>query len=232
MKPISKRLRALRDRPQTPRLAVVLAAAAMVLGLGWFAWAQFARHFDTVDELTGSAAIDAVVEQIIRVESNGNPNAKNKHTTAAGTAQFIDETWLDLIHTYRSDLLRKHSEKEVLALRKETALAREMTRRFIEQNAILLRQRGFSVTAGTVYLAHFAGAAGAVAVLSAPDDADAALVLATADARGRTKRDQIVKANPFIEHFTAADLRAWANSKMNGHSLELAQTSTTDGRSR
>ena len=37
------------------------------------------------------------------------------------------------------------------------------------------------MTAGTLYLAHFAGGAGAVAILSAPDNSDAALVIASAD---------------------------------------------------
>jgi hypothetical protein len=33
-----------------------------------------------------------------------------------------------------------------------------------------------------------------------------ALVMATADATGRTKREKIIKANPFLEWFTVADL--------------------------
>jgi hypothetical protein len=55
------------------------------------------------------------------------------------------------------------------------------------------------VTPGTLYLAHFAGGAGAVAILSAMENADAALVMATADAMGRTKREKIIKANPFLD---------------------------------
>jgi hypothetical protein len=183
--------------------------------------------------LTGKAAVGAIVERIIMVESNGNPNAKNDRTTATGAAQFIDETWIDLIRMYRSDLMKTHSEREILALRREAPLAREMTTRLVELNARMLRQRGLPVTAGTVYLAHFAGGAGAVAVLSAPDNTDAALALATADARGRTKRCQVVKANPFIEHFTVADLKAWADSKMyNHHPLDVAQTFADDGNRR
>jgi hypothetical protein len=38
--------------------------------------------------------------------------------------------------------------------------------------------------------------------------------MATADATGRTKREKIVKANPFLERFTVADLRTWADRKM------------------
>jgi hypothetical protein len=60
-------------------------------------------------------------------------------------------------------------------------------------------------------LAHFAGGAGAVAILSALEDADAASVMASA---GRTKREKIVKANPFLDRLTVADLRIWADRKM------------------
>ena len=79
------------------------------------------------------------------------------------------------------------------------------------------------MTAGTLYLAHFAGSAGAVAILSAPDDSDAALVIASADSTGRTKRDRLIKANPFLEHFTVADLKAWADRKMRGSKLRLTE---------
>ena len=41
-----------------------------------------------------------------------------------------------------------------------------------------------------------------------------ALVMASADATGRTKREKIIKANPFLEGFTVANLRNWADRKM------------------
>jgi hypothetical protein len=83
----------------------------------------------------------------------------------------------------------------------------------------MLRKRGLPVTPGTLYLAHFAGGAGAVAILSAMEDADSALIMATADATGRTKREKLVKANPFLERFTVADLRNWADRKMRAPGL-------------
>ena len=58
-----------------------------------------------------------------------------------------------------------------------------------------------------------------MAILSAMEDADAALIMATADATGRTKREQLVKANPFLERFTVADLRNWADRKMRARGL-------------
>ena len=86
------------------------------------------------------------------------------------------------------------------------------------------------LTAGTLYLAHFAGGAGAVAILSAPDNSDAALVIASANSTGRTKRERIVKANPFLEHFTVADLKVWADRKTRGPNLRLTEVLAADAR--
>ena len=212
------------------RLGIVTGALLMALGLGWFGGSNFYRYFDKRDELTGGAAINAVVERIIGVESNDDPTAKNSRSSATGPGQFLNETWLDLIQAYRPDLTRGRSESETLELRREPKLAREITTRFVERNAAMLRQRGLPVTAGTVYLAHFAGGAGAVAILSAPENADAALVMASADATGRSKREQIIKANPFLEHFTVADLKIWADRKMRGPGLHLAGALAADAK--
>jgi hypothetical protein len=199
------------------RLVFVTGAALAALGLGWFGGSNLYRLLDyRRHELTGRAAVNAVVERIISVESNSDPNAKNIRSSATGLGQFLNETWLDMIRADRSDLIRGRSENEILELRRDAKLAREITTRFAERNAVMLRQRGLPVTAGTVYLAHFAGGAGAVAILSAPENADAALVMATADATSRTKREKIIKANPFLERFTVADLKIWADRKMRG----------------
>ena len=178
------------------------------------------------DALTDRGALNAVVERIIGAESNGNPNAKNKRSSATGLGQFLNETWLEMIRAYRPDLSRGRGESEILELRRDPNLARELATRFAERNAAMLRQRGLQVTAGTVYLAHFAGGAGAVAILSAPENADAALVMASADATGRTKREKIIKANPFLERFTVADLKIWADRKMRGPELVLEMKKT------
>jgi hypothetical protein len=50
---------------------------------------------------TGEAQIDAIVDRIIKVESNGDPNLKNKRSSALGLGQFLDETGLNLIRTHR-----------------------------------------------------------------------------------------------------------------------------------
>jgi hypothetical protein len=93
-------------------------------------------------------------------------------------------------------------------------IAREITALFAERNAALLKKRGLPVTPATLYLAHFAGPGGTIAILSAVDNADAASIMAGADATGRTTREAIIKANPFIRNFTVADLKNWADREM------------------
>jgi hypothetical protein len=172
-------------------------------GLAWLGIsASYWQPHSQPEESTALSAIHAVVEQIIRVESDGDPNAKNKRSTATGLGQFLDETWLDMIRAHRPDLAKGRSQAEILELRRDAKITREITARFTERNAEMLRKRGLPVTPGTLYLAHFAGSAGAVAILSALEDADAAFVMANADATGRTNREKIVKANPFLERFT------------------------------
>jgi len=183
-------------------------------GFGWLGGYDVYWPPDSQREEAAGPTIDAVVERIIGVESHGDPNAKNKRSSATGLGQFLDETWLDMIRAHRPDLAKGRSQDEILELRRDAKVAREITARFTQRNVEMLRKRGLPVTPGTLYLAHFAGGAGALAILSAMENADAALVMATADATGRTKRENIIRANPFLERFTVADLRNWAHRKM------------------
>jgi hypothetical protein len=210
--------------PARPANAFVTAGAIVaVLGLGVIAAFNIAHLLDGQRPLTGKAALDSVVTRIFAAESRGAVDQANKRSSAAGPAQFLDDTWLELIRAYRPDLAKGRTRDEVLALRRKPGLAREITMRFAERNAALLERRGLPVTAGTLYLAHFAGPAGAAALLEAPADADAATVMAAADASGRTKRERLVKANPFLDKFTVADIRHWARRKMSGPELVLSE---------
>ncbi len=206
-----------RDSPGRRRGGIAHRTGGLVavLGISFLAGSAYYGLRDYLGrELTRNNAIATVVERIIEVESNGCPNLKNKRSTASGPGQFLEETWVRLIRVHRPDIARR-SEREILDLRGNVELAREITTRLAEQNAAKLRQHGFFVTHGTLYLAHFAGSAGAVAILSAPDSADAASIMANADATGRTSREKIVVANPFLQRFTVADLKSWADRKMN-----------------
>ncbi len=200
---------------RTAVLAAGALAAVFGLGLTLLYWIGGSAP------LTGKAAVDALISRIVVAESGGAADLKNKRSSAAGPAQFLDDTWLELIRAYRPDLAKSRTRDDLLALRQRPRLAREIAQRFAERNAALLKRHGLPVTAGTLYLAHFAGAAGAAALLKAPADSDAAAVMAKADTSGKTRREQIVKANPFLDKYTVADIERWAERKMDGPPLEL-----------
>jgi hypothetical protein len=105
---------------------------------------------------------------------------------------------------------------DFLELRRDAGLSREIATRLVGEYAAMLSKRGLPVTPGSLYLTHFAGPAGAVALLSGADGADAASLMAAADATGRTTREKLVSANPFLKILTAGDLRKWADGKMRG----------------
>jgi hypothetical protein len=73
-------------------------------------------------------AIDSVVDRIIGVESDGDPNAKSKRSSATGLAQFLNETWLDMIRVHRPDLTKGRTRAEILELRRDPKIARETLR--------------------------------------------------------------------------------------------------------
>ena len=146
-----------------------------------------------------------LIDSIIGVESGGNPNATNPNSSASGLGQFIDSTWLDTIRSARPDLAGK-SDSELLALKSDPQLSREMTEAYANQNQAILSKAGVPVTDGNTYLAHFAGPGGAVKVLQADPNAPVSAVLG----------DAVVKANPFLARMSAGDLQAWAARKVGG----------------
>lgn len=147
-----------------------------------------------------------LIDSIIGAESGGNPNATNPNSSATGAGQFINSTWLDTIKAARPDLAEGKSDSELLALRSDPQLSREMTAVYAAQNGRILSQAGHEATPGNTYLAHFAGPKGAVSVLSADPGTPVSSILTP----------EAVKANPFLAKMTAGDLRAWADRKMGG----------------
>jgi Transglycosylase SLT domain len=129
-----------RRRPIVGKLLIAALVSGWCGGFGaYWIWDHFSSHlaFNDPDRIE-AVEIRTVVQQIIKVESDGNPDAKNKRSSATGLAQFLDETWLRLIRTHRPDLVITHSESEILKLRRDADLAREIAARFTEGNAEML----------------------------------------------------------------------------------------------
>lgn len=144
----------------------------------------------------------ALVDSIIGAESGGNADARNPNSSAGGLGQFIDATWLAMLAKHRPDL--QGSPDQLLALKSDPQLSREMTEAYAADNGKILTGAGYEASPGNTYLAHFAGPQGAVKVLSADPNASVSDILGAA----------AVKANPFLQGMTAADLQAWAARKM------------------
>jgi hypothetical protein len=145
------------------------------------------------------------IDAIIRAESGGNPNARNPRSSAYGAGQFINSTWLDMIRRHRPDLANLPQD-QILAMRGDPNLSRQMTEAYARQNSQALQGAGHQPTPGNTYLAHFAGPQGALKVLGADPRAPVAGILG----------EQVVSSNPFLRSMTAGDLAAWASRKVEG----------------
>jgi hypothetical protein len=155
---------------------------------------------------TDDEAVAILVDKIVRVESGGNATAKNPLSSAYGLGQFIDSTWMNMMQTYRPDLFSSMSRADLLALRTDPTLAREMVANLAREGEASLRAAGHGITAGRLYLCHFLGKEGAVMVLNASPDADLAPIVG----------DGVMKANPFLVGMRVADIQNWAERKMAG----------------
>lgn len=154
---------------------------------------------------TGSP-VEQFVDRIIQVESGGRSNAKNPNSTATGPGQFINSTWLATVKKYRPDVARGRSDAQILSLRTDQALSREMTTAYAQENANFLANQGVEGTAGNIYLAHFLGPRGAAQVLKAAPGTPIVNIVG----------NEVVRANGFLRGKTAADVIAWSDKKMGG----------------
>lgn len=120
-------------------------------------------------------------------ESNLNPNAKAKSSSATGLFQFIDQTWLGTMKQsgaslgygqYAGAISKTASgryivtdpamRQQIFALRKDPTANSLMAGAFANSNAKVLTERlGRKPTDGELYMAHFLGASGAARFINA-----------------------------------------------------------------
>lgn len=169
--------------------------------------------------LTGGGAVEQLVNRIIQIESAGRADARNPLSTATGLGQFIESTWLRMMRTYRPDLTATLSRGELLALRTDPDISREMVLNLSREGESYLRARGHEITAGRLYLAHFLGMEGAHTALSAAPHED----LLTLFGAG------VINANPFLRGRDAGYVVQWAEDRMRGASGRIAVIREPDG---
>jgi hypothetical protein len=164
-----------------------------------------------IDALRGKVVdIDGVVDRIFGAESGGTRNpdtARNPNSSAVGAGQFIRGTWLGMMRRYRPELTEGKSEADILALRSDRGIMREMTKRYAEENAAYLSKRGLPASVGNIYLSHFLGPAGAVDVLKAGQGTAVDTIL---------PRETIAANRSVLAGKTVEQVVAWAERKMGG----------------
>jgi murein DD-endopeptidase MepM/ murein hydrolase activator NlpD len=163
------------------------------------------------------SAVEMLTDRIIHVESGGSARAKNPLSSATGLGQFISSTWIRMMNTYRPDLARTLSRDELLALRFDPTISREMVRNLAREGEAYLRARGHQITAGRLYLCHFLGMEGAHLVLSTSGRTMLVDVLGSS----------VISANPFLTGKNVDYVMNWAERKMRGRSWTAPQPSVS-----
>jgi hypothetical protein len=122
-------------------------------------------------------------------ESGFRADAKSATSSAAGLFQFVESTWLDMVHRFGDkygvgDLAQQISEtangklvvanantrQKILDLRQDPAISASLAAEYAKQNQNSIEQSlGRPVSRGDLYMAHFLGAGGATQFLKALD---------------------------------------------------------------
>ena len=122
-------------------------------------------------------------------ESGFKADAKSPSSSAAGLFQFVDSTWLDMVHRFGDkygvgDLAQQISQtssgklvvanastkQKILDLRHDPAISSLLAAEYAKQNQAEIEQAlGRPLSRGDLYMAHFLGAGGATQFLKALD---------------------------------------------------------------
>ena len=159
------------------------------------------------------------VDKVVGAESSGNPNAVpvdengKKKSSAVGLGQFIEGTWLRMFKQYFPDRAAGLSDAMILAMRKDGETSRAMVELYARENAKLLETAGVAVSDATLYLAHFLGPQGAIAVLTANANKPVEELLSA---------NQINANKSVLAGKTAGDVINFAQGKMGATDQEYA----------
>lgn len=134
-------------------------------------------------------AADKFAALCSKIESNDNPNAKAKTSSASGRFQFIKGTWEGLGYAW----------KDVFNDKLQYAAFEKLS----NENAYTLSNAGCAVNFATLYGAHFLGVAGLLRVMRASRSAKIETVTNAAQR----------KANPTILKGTVGDFCDWLERK-------------------
>ena len=168
--------------------------------------------WDSNQEVIDGGFSGSIVDRIIGVESGGNASARNPNSTATGAGQFIESTWLRMFKQYFPDRAQGMTDAMILALREDAQLSRQMVELYLRENAQILQRAGVAITDANLYLAHFLGPGGAVALLQSAPGTIANSVLGA---------DQVAANKSILDGKTREEIIAWAQRKVGISNEEL-----------
>jgi hypothetical protein len=145
-----------------------------------------------------------------KVESNLDPDAAARTSSAGGLFQFIEQTWLQTLkeagpalgygpqaeaisqdESGRFSVSDPRMRAEIMNLRRDPAANATMAGAFTQSNAAVLKERlGRKPTDGELYIAHFMGANGAARLIGQASD--------NPDAKAADLFPNAARANPSI----------------------------------
>ncbi len=133
------------------------------------------RVINAIESASNKSGVDfSYLMQQASAESNLNPNASSKTSSATGLYQFIDSTWLSMVDKHGDDYdlnTEGKSKSEILNMRKDPKAASFMAAAFATDNEKSLNNNwGGDVGSTELYFAHFLGAGGASSFLNARDE--------------------------------------------------------------
>lgn len=157
-------------------------------------------------------------------ESNFDPAAKARTSSATGLFQFTNETWLNVLDRYgaRNGVAAGGTREDRLALREDAGLSALMAGELAKENAgILEKKLGRPATTPELYAAHFMGPSEAARLIEAARTGDGG------SAASLFPRAALANANVFRskdgEALTAAGLYA----KLTGETIQQADGQRT-----
>lgn len=129
--------------------------------------------------------------------SEGGPTGKTSATSsAAGTQNFIDSTWLEQMRAHHPDITQGKSDAEVLAMRSNAGLSNQLALEYAGDNAPQLVASGLPANAASLNLAHQLGPSGAIAALKAPEGTPMSQIVPAS----------VITANPGLANMTNSQL--------------------------
>jgi phage-related minor tail protein len=166
-----------------------------------------------IDRINKQAEVEArrtavssdYIRAVMGAESSGDPNARNRASSATGLFQFIDSTWERLFRREFPARAQNMDRDTILAQRANRDDQMALMRALTEDNRRALERAGFATSNRNLYLAHFAGAQGAIDLLRNPEGTASAILGPRATAAnptvipGRTAQQVIDWAGRTIE---------------------------------